>query len=91
MSTPCDVTVNSNGHLLVTNSGHNCITSFTLDGTYVGRFNKGKMNCPMGLTTDLNGFVLLSQKVVMVVYVYLTKMVLVCVILDPAIVSYASY
>ena len=63
LSTPYDVTVSSNGHLLVTNSGHNCITSFTLDGTCVGRFrfDKGQLNCPMALTTDLNGYILVTE------------------------------
>ena len=40
---------------------NNCITSFTLDGTYVGRFDKGQLSCPRGLTTDLNGFVLVTD------------------------------
>ena len=56
-----DVTVSGNGHLLVANSGSNCITSFTLDGTCVGRFNKGQLNYPIGLTTDLNGFLLVTD------------------------------
>ena len=52
LSNPYDVTVNSNGHLLVANYSGNCITSFTIDGTCVGRFNnKGQVNYPMGLTT----------------------------------------
>ena len=58
---PYDVTVNSNGHLLVANYGNNCIFSFTLDGTYVGRFDKTQLSYPIGLTTDMHGFVLVTE------------------------------
>ena len=54
-----DVTVSSNGHLLVT--GSYCIFSFTLDGNYVGRFDKGQLSVPIGLTIDMHGFVLVAD------------------------------
>ena len=56
-----DVTVSSNGHLLVTDGRRNYIFSFTLDGNYVGRFNKCQLSSPVGLTTDMYGFVLVAD------------------------------
>ena len=32
-----------------------------LDGTYVGRFDKGQLNYPIGLTTDVLGYVLVTE------------------------------
>ena len=61
MSNPHDVTISSNGHLLVADCHNNCIISFTLDGTFVGRFNKGQLSYPMELTTDVLGYVLVTE------------------------------
>ena len=58
---PYDVTVSGNEHLLVAIYNNNCITSFTLDGAYVGRFDKGQLSAPIGLTTDMHGFVLVTE------------------------------
>ena len=68
---PCDVTVNiNNDMLLVAVYGQNCLNAFTLDGQSKGNFGKLQQNkrtvndsimYPCGLTTDLNGFVLVSE------------------------------
>ena len=66
---PCDVAVNNNT-LLVAVYGQNCLNAFTLDGQSKGNFgtlqqSNSKTNdsitYPYGLTTDLNGFVIVSE------------------------------
>ena len=66
---PCDVAVNNNT-LLVAIYGQNCLNAFTLDGQSKGNFgtlhqSNSKTNdgikYPYGLTTDLNGFVIVSE------------------------------
>ena len=54
-----DVTI-SDGRLLATDFT-NCISTFALDGTYMGRFNKDELSHPIGLTTDKHGFVLVAD------------------------------
>ena len=61
LTRPWDVTVSSDGHLLVTDSRSHSIFSFTLDGAYVGRFDKGQLSGPIGLTIDIHGFVLVAD------------------------------
>ena len=75
LSNPYDVTVSGNGHLLVADYDNHCISSFTLDGTYVGKFDKGESESdsplcsemiynylyPVGVTTDMHGFVLVTE------------------------------
>ena len=61
LTRPWDVTVSSDGHLLVTDSRSHSIFSFTLDSAYVGRFDKGQLSGPIGLTTDMHGFVLVAD------------------------------
>lgn len=57
LRTPCDVTVDINNQLHVTDS--NCVHTFTLDGDYVGKFGlstgRGQLNKPWGIATDLRG------------------------------------
>ena len=64
LSNPCDVTVSGNGHLLVADYNNYCISSFTLDGAYVGKFDKEMIHnyrYPVRLTTDMHGFVLVTE------------------------------
>ena len=63
---PWDVAVNVNNQLLVADFSHHCIVTFTLDGHYVGKFgtqgsNRGQLNSPYSLATDVNGFILVSD------------------------------
>ena len=63
---PYDVTVNINNQLLVADTDHHCIHTFTLDGNYVSKFatrgsGLGQLYYPRGVTTDLYGFVLVTD------------------------------
>ena len=69
---PCDVAVNvNNDTLLVAVYGQKCLNAFTLDGQSKGNFgtlkpttkwtNNNNIVYPYGLTTDLNGFVIVSE------------------------------
>lgn len=65
-TTPYDVTVSFNRHLLVADSGHNCVFTFTLDGKYINKFGEqegedtsfGQLKNPHGIAVDSNGFIL---------------------------------
>ena len=66
LSRPYDVTVNTNNQLLVADSRHHCIYTFTLDGNYVSKFAtegsaRGQLSSPCSLTTDLYGFILVAE------------------------------
>ena len=66
LGNPWDVTVNINNQLLVADYSNHCIVTFTLDGHYVGKFgtqgfNRGQLNYPYSLATDVNGFILVSD------------------------------
>ena len=66
MNCPCYVAVSTNDQLLVANYGHHCITIFTLDGSYVGKYGtqgtgKGKLSFPTGITFDVHGFILVTE------------------------------
>ncbi|XP_065915552.1 E3 ubiquitin-protein ligase TRIM71-like [Dysidea avara] len=66
LSIPQYITVTNNDQLLVANCGHNCISIFTLDGTYVGKFGeqgagRGQLSRPTGITTDKYGFILVLE------------------------------
>ncbi|XP_065916064.1 tripartite motif-containing protein 2-like [Dysidea avara] len=66
LSNPYHITVTNNDQLLVANYGHHCISIFTLDGAYVGKFGeqgtgRGKLNSPTGITTDKYGFILVLE------------------------------
>ena len=63
---PYYITVTNNDQLLVANYGHHCISIFTLDGTYVGKFGeqgagRGQLSSPTGITTDKYGFILVLE------------------------------
>jgi len=67
LSRPYDVEVNVNNQLYVIDNDQHCVKMFTLDGHYVGKFGtqgsgKGQLNEPYCLGTDLNGFVLVSDR-----------------------------
>ena len=61
------IAVNTNDQLLVANCGHHCISIFTLDGNYVGKFDapqgtgRGQLSGPSGITTDVHGFILVTD------------------------------
>ena len=64
LSNPRDVTVSGNGHLLVADYNNYCISSFTLDGAYVGKFDKEMIHnyrYPISLIIDMHGFVLVTE------------------------------
>ena len=65
LSKPHYIAVSSNDQLLVANSGHHCISMFTLDGNYVGKFGtdigRGQLSSPSGIATDFCGFILVVE------------------------------
>ena len=66
LSSPYDVTVNTNYQLLVADTNHDRIYTFTLDGNYVNKFatrgsGRGQLDFPFGVTTDLYGFILVAD------------------------------
>ena len=66
LSSPYDITVNTNNQLLVADYDHHCIYTFTLDGNYVSKFAtygdaRGQLSIPCSLTTDLYGFILVAE------------------------------
>ena len=63
---PWHIAVSSNDQLLVANSGHHCISIFTLNGNYVGKFGtqgtgRGQLSSPVGIATDMYGFILVTE------------------------------
>ena len=66
MKNPYYIVVSRKDHLLVANSAHHCISIFTLDGNYVGKFGtqgtgRGQLDEPVGIATDTCGFILVSE------------------------------
>ena len=66
LKSPCYVAVNAN-QLLVADCGHHCISMFTLDGSYVGKFGtrgtgSGQLKNPTGIATDMYGFILVTEE-----------------------------
>ena len=62
---PWYIAVSAN-HLLVADASHDCISIFTLDGNYMGKYGtrgtaKGKLNYPCGITTDMYGYILVTE------------------------------
>ena len=63
---PWCIAVSSNDQLLVTNTGHHCISTFTLNGNYVGKFGtygigRSQLSSPVGIATDMYGFILVTE------------------------------
>ena len=66
LSSPTDLAVSANNHLLIADGGNSCIYTFTLDGHYVGKFStrgsgRGQLSWPYSLTTDLYGFIIVAD------------------------------
>ena len=66
LKNPWYIAVSSNDQLLVANNGHDCISIFTLDGNYVGKFGaqgttRGQLSSPGGIATDMYGFILVTE------------------------------
>ena len=62
LSIPHYIAISTNDQLLVANCGHHCISIFTLDGNYVGKFGtrgtgRGQLCNPVGVATDMYGFI----------------------------------
>ena len=60
------IAVSTNDQLLVVNRGYHCISIFTLDGNYVGKFGtrgtgRGQLSGPSGIATDMYGFILVTE------------------------------
>ena len=63
---PYYIAVSSNDQLLVSNSGEGCVSIFTLDGNYVGKFGtpgtrRGQLFSPCGVATNMYGFTLVTE------------------------------
>ena len=66
LDSPFDVAIDGNNQLLVIDSAHHCIYTFTLDGDYVGKFgtygtSSGQLNKPYGFAVDLHGFIFVAD------------------------------
>ena len=66
LSAPHYIVVSTNDQLLVANKSHHCISIFTLDGNYVGKFGtqgtgRGQLSNPSGIVTDMYGFILVTD------------------------------
>ena len=66
LGNPHYIAVNTNDQLLVADYSHHCISIFTLDGNYVGKFGtqgtgRGPLSNPSGIATDIHGFILVTD------------------------------
>ena len=66
LNSPHYIAASSNDQLLVADYGHHCISIFTLDGNYVGKFGiqgtgKRQLSSPSNITTDMYGFILVTE------------------------------
>ena len=66
LKSPWYIAVSSNDQLLAANSDHHCISIFTLDGNYVGKFGtqgtgRGQLSSPVGIAIDMYGFILVTE------------------------------
>ena len=53
--------------LLVADNGHHCISIFTLNGDYVGKYGtrdtgQGQLSFPIGITVDIHGFIFVTEQ-----------------------------
>ena len=67
LDAPCDLTINANNLLLAVDRNQHCISTFTLDGTFVIQFGSqgnhwGQLNEPSGLITDINDCILVADR-----------------------------
>ena len=63
---PWYIAVSAN-HLLVADRCHGCISIFTLDGNYVGKYGtqgtgRGQLDSPCGIATDMYGYILVTER-----------------------------
>ena len=63
---PHYIAITANDQLLVADCGYHCISLFTLDGNYVGKFGtqgmgRGQLNGPSGIAVDVYGFILVTE------------------------------
>ena len=63
---PSDIAViSTNDLLLVADSSYGCVSTFTMNGHYVGKFNisgpGGQLIYPYGFSTDLDGFLIVAD------------------------------
>ena len=66
LSNPHYTAVSADDQLLVANKGHHCISMFTLDGNYVGKFGtqgtgRGQLSSPSGIATGIHGFIIVTE------------------------------
>ena len=65
LKNPWYIAVSSNDQLFVANYDYDCISIFTLDGNYVGKFGtqgtSGQLSRPVGIATDMYGFILVTE------------------------------
>ena len=66
LDNPHYIAVNTNDQLLVADNSHHCISIFTLDGNYVGKFGTqgtgmGQLSSPSGIAIDMYGFILVTD------------------------------
>ena len=66
LKNPHHIAVSANDQLLVADNSHHCISMFTLDGNYVGKFGtqgtgRGQLSNPSGIAIDMYGFILVTD------------------------------
>ena len=66
LNKPYHIAVGTNDQLLVANYGLHCISIFTLNGDYVGKFGtqgagRGELSYPTGIAIDIYGLILVTE------------------------------
>ena len=67
LKNPCYIALSSTYQFLVADSGHHCISIFTINGDYKGKFgargtSKGQLKNPTGIATDKYGFIFVTEE-----------------------------
>jgi len=67
LNTPHDVVVTNSNRVLVADHGRHCICAFTVEGYFISKFGtkgsgKEELCNPRGLTVDVNGYILVTDK-----------------------------